>query len=205
MLDPRDQRLARLFVAIVLGRWDEVRALRAAAPPGEPDRAWREAVLQVHLFAGFPRQVEAYEVLSQVGGLGPLDADEHAAELDLPERGRALFADVYGKNATAVEERLVMHHPDFGAWILGHAYGRVLSRPGLSAARRELLAVGALAATGQARQLASHARGAIHCGAEPAEVMAVLDVTEDLIRPERVIAARHVMEKFSSSPKPTSS
>jgi alkylhydroperoxidase/carboxymuconolactone decarboxylase family protein YurZ len=201
VLDPQDQRLARLFVAIVLGRWDEVRALRADAPPGQPDRSWREAVRQVHLFAGFPRQVEAYEVLAQAGGLGPLDPDEHAAEPDLPARGRDLFADVYGQNAAAVEARLVEHDPDFGAWIIGHAYGRVLSRPGLSAARRELLAVGALAATGQARQLASHARGAVHCGATPEAVFGVLEATADLIRPERVTAARHVLEKFTKSPK----
>lgn len=197
MLLDEDRRLARLFVAIVLGDWDEVRAIRERAPPGEPDRSWREAVLQVHLFAGFPRQVEAYEVLAEVGGLGEEGPDEALGEPDLEDRGRELFAHIYGKNAKAVEDRLHAHHDDFGRWIVGHAYGRVLSRPGLAANRRELLAVGALAATGQTRQLASHARGAIHCGATPAEVLAVIDAAADLIRPERLEAAREVAAKFA--------
>lgn len=201
MLSPEDRRLTRLFVAIVLGRWDEVRRLRVEAPPGEPDRSWREAVLQVHLFAGFPRQVEAYEVLSQVGGLGTLEPDEHLAEPDLIERGQELFAQIYGKNAGAVEARLHAHHEDFGSWIVGHAYGRVLSRPGLAANRRELLAVGALAATGQVRQLASHARGAIHCGATSAEVRAVIDTVADMVRPEYLKSAREVAAKFSRTKK----
>lgn len=197
MLTPEDRRLARLFVAIVLGRWEDVQQMRAAAPPGEPDRAWREAVLQVHLFAGFPRQVEAYEVLREAGGLGTPDPDEALGEPDLEDRGRALFADIYGKNAEAVEARMHDHHDDFGRWIVGHAYGRVLSRPGLAANRRELLAVGALAATGQTRQLAGHARGAIHCGATPEEVAGVIEAVQDLLSPERAEAARAVVAKFS--------
>lgn len=197
MLCSEDRRLTRLFVAIVLGRWDEVRRLRTEAPEGEPDRSWREAVLQVHLFAGFPRQVEAYEVLAEVGGLGSLDEDERLGEPDRVQRGRELFAVIYGKNAQAVEDRLHQHHDDFGGWIVGHAYGRVLCRPGLAANRRELLAVGALAATGQVRQLASHARGAIHCGATPAEVLAAIDCVQDLLRPEYLEAARSVAAKFS--------
>lgn len=38
-LAERDARLVRLFAAAVLGRFDVVRALRAAAPSGEIGRA----------------------------------------------------------------------------------------------------------------------------------------------------------------------
>lgn len=196
-LSDEDRRLVRLFVAIVLGQWERVRSLRLAALAPEPNRAWREAVLQVHLFAGFPRQVEAYEVLAQVGGLGTIEAEEMPGHQDQPEAGRELFGHIYGKNSQMVQDRLHQHHGDFGGWIIGHAYGRVLSRSGLSAARRELLAVGALAATGQVRQLASHARGAIHCGATPEQVSEVLDAIEDLVAAEHLMAAREVASKFS--------
>ena len=57
-LTAKDTRLVRLSAGIALGAWDEVRTLRQEAPAGEPDRAWREIVLQSHLFAGFPRVVE---------------------------------------------------------------------------------------------------------------------------------------------------
>lgn len=200
-MSPRDRRLLRLFVACVIGDWDEVRRLRAAASDGEPDRAWRETVLQVHLFAGFPRQVEAYEVLREAGGLGALEPGEAEDAADDLTRGRGLFAQIYGRNAEAVETRLVDHHADFGRWIVGHAYGRVLTRPGLTAALRELLAVGALAATGQTRQLASHARGAIHCGATAADVQAALDAVEDLVPESLRAGAREVADRFSARPK----
>src|SRR5687767_6157714 len=75
-LSPADRRLVRLFTACVLGRFDVVRELRSSAVPPEPDRRWREAVLQVHVFAGFPRLVEAYGVLALEGGLGEEGPDE---------------------------------------------------------------------------------------------------------------------------------
>lgn len=197
MLDDKDRRLLRLFASIVLGEWSEVTRLRQAAPPGEPDRAWREAVVQTHVFAGFPRTVEAYGCLDQAGGLGALDADERLSEPEQPQRGRALFERIYGEHAPRVRAFLERGHPDFAAWIEGHAYGRVLTRPGLSPAKRELLAVVALAVLGQERQLASHARGAVRCGAEASDVLDALDVVGDLIAPERLERARAVLEHFA--------
>ena len=94
---------------------------------------------------------------------------------------------------------LARHHPDFARWILEHAYGRVLARPGLSADRRELLAVAALAALGQDRQLASHARGAVRCGASVAEVLAALECLRGLVPDERRLAARRVVERFAAT------
>jgi alkylhydroperoxidase/carboxymuconolactone decarboxylase family protein YurZ len=195
--DARDRRLVRLFVACVLGRWSDVRAERAGAAPGEPDRRWREAVLQVHVFAGFPRLVEAYEVLAESGGLGPVDADEFQDSGDPRARGRALFERIYADKADPVRLRLEQHHADYASWILEHAYGRVLARPGLAADRRELLAVAALAALGQDRQLASHARGAVRCGATAEDVRATLDAIAEFVEPERLERARTVVQTFA--------
>ncbi|MFT5050243.1 MAG: 4-carboxymuconolactone decarboxylase [Chlamydiales bacterium] len=196
-LTDKDLRLIRLSTAIVIGDWTEVERVRANAPDGEPDRAWREAVLQVHLFAGVPRQVEAFEVLQRAGGLGAVGADEHIDQASDPEHGMALFGRIYGSNAERIAERLRGFHPDFGDWVLGHAYGRVLSRPGLGADRRELLAVTALAATGQDRQLASHARGALACGATCEEVTDAIESTADLIDPLYLERARAVAARFA--------
>jgi len=191
----------RLVAAIVLGDWPEVTRLRQAAPDGEPNRAWREAVLQTHLFGGFPRLVEAYEVLERAGGLGDPDPEE-LEESASPTRamtqdGADLFDAIYTDQATSVRGRLESFHPDFATWIARHAYGRVLSRPGLSASVRELCAVGALLVTGQDRQLASHARGAVRLGAEPAQVTAVLELLGDLLTPEIADRGRAVLERFA--------
>jgi alkylhydroperoxidase/carboxymuconolactone decarboxylase family protein YurZ len=56
-------------------------------------------------------------------------------------------------------------HPDLHDFVLESAYGRVLSRPGLPPAERELLAVGSLAAMEQIPQMIAHARGARRFGA----------------------------------------
>ncbi|MCZ6596831.1 MAG: carboxymuconolactone decarboxylase family protein [Planctomycetota bacterium] len=191
-----DRRLARLSVAICLGDWELVRSLRGECGPGEPDRAWREAVLQVHLFAGFPRVVRALDVLAEAGGLGALEDGEADWEPDDFERGRALFERIYADGAERVRAGIDAQHPVFGRWIEGHAYGRVLSRPGLAADRRELLAVACLAALGQERQLASHVRGAVRCGAAADEPGGVLDAIADLLGDEALERSRRVVERF---------
>jgi len=195
-LAPKDRRLLRLSTAIVLGQWAEVRALRRAAPPGEPDRAWRECALQTHLFAGFPRLVQAFGVLEEEGGLGRPEPEELEGPAPAPERGDRLFGRIYGEDAARVSGMLAGHHGDFAAWIREHAYARVLARPGLGADRRELLACAALAALGQERQLASHARGAVRCGARPEELTAALDAVAELVEPARLEEARRIVGRF---------
>lgn len=201
-LSNSDCRLLRLFVACALGDWEEVRRARREAGPGEPDRRWREAWLQVHLFAGIPRQVEAAQVLLQEGGLGDPDPDEveGAPTTDGEARGVALFERIYEDDAEAVRSMLARAHPEFERWVLEHAYGRVLTRPGLSPDRRELLAVVALAALGQERQLASHARGALRCGATAEELEAALELIEDQVEPKhpgRIAEARRMLARLT--------
>lgn len=195
-LDAKLTRLLRLSTAIVLGDWEEVRDVRRAAPAGEPDLEWREAVLQTHLFAGFPRLVQAFGVLAEEGGLGSEEEIEgQRAEVQDP-RGRELFALIYGSDEERVRTQLSGFHGDFGDWILEHAYGRVLSRPGLAADRRELLASCALAALGQDRQLASHARGSLRCGASFEHLAEAFEVVRDQIGPEAADRAQRIAERF---------
>lgn len=191
-----ERRLVRLSAAIVLGRWGELRALRLAAPPGEPDRGWREVLLQAHLFAGFPRVVEAASVLDEAGGLGtPATEELHEARDD--EGGRALFDAIYAQQAPAVRALLERGHPLLARWIAEHAYARVLARAGLAADRRELCAVAALAVQGQERQLAAHARGAVRLGATPQEVRETLEAVADLVAPAALARAREVCAHFT--------
>jgi len=197
--EAKHARLARLFTAIVIGAWDEVRKLRAEAAYGEPDRAWREALLQAHVFAGFPRVVEALGVLEECGGVGEAGADERLDEDEQPERGRALFERIYGDHADRVRAFLRRGHADFARWIESHAYGRILSRPGLEAAERERLAICALAALGQERQLASHVRGALRCGATAEQALASLEAVRDLIGDDRCDAALRIARRFGAA------
>jgi 4-carboxymuconolactone decarboxylase len=56
-------------------------------------------------------------------------------------------------------------HGELHDFVLDTAYGRILSRPGLSPRMRELIAVGVLALTDQVPQMIAHGRGARKFGA----------------------------------------
>lgn len=185
--------LVRLTAAIVQ---HDVAALRDFAGrfgriAHAPD--FHEVVLQCHLFCGFPRTLAALDVLKDAGMvLKDPGFDEPDEDV-----GKVLFEAIYGEGADSVREHLTGLSPTFAEWIAQHAYGRVLARPGLIPAERECLAVVALAATGHDRQLASHVRGAVRCGANRADVMGVIDLLDGLIPTERATRAREVAERFA--------
>lgn len=181
---------------MVLGDWKSVEEIRRSAPDESIDRSWREAVLQTHLFAGFPRLVAAYGVLESAGGLGVPEKEELENQGD-PAGGRELFERIYQSHAAAVRGTLASYHSSFAEWIAEHAYGRVLSRRGLSAGARELLAVACLIVLDQPRQLMSHARGALHCGATAEELERILEDVQDLVPTEIGERARRIMERLS--------
>lgn len=174
-LAPRERLLVYLAVAVWRAEWPAVGAVAAAADAhGVPRADLEETLLQTVLFCGFPRVVTAFEHLAAAwpaaapprGGALPI-ADQRAA-------GRALFAAIYGRNDAAVRAMLASFHQEFHDFVLEAAYGRVLSRPGLTPHVRELLAVGLLAAMDQQRQFVAHARGALQFGSSRAELREVL-------------------------------
>ncbi|MEZ5980529.1 MAG: hypothetical protein R3F34_20280 [Planctomycetota bacterium] len=89
--------LVRLTVAVCRNDWDGLTALGETAVT---DRRWREALLQVHLFAGFPAVVEAFTRLGRVDAVGEVVPQEAALEPDRHERGRGLFERIYGAHGT---------------------------------------------------------------------------------------------------------
>ncbi len=192
---PLPRSLVELTVLAVLGRFEALRAWRRGLTE-QPGVAHREALLQVHLFAGFPRLVEAFGVLEECGGLGPAGPGERLGWAPDRVRGREFFERIYAAQSAAVAGALERFHPELAEWILGHAYGRVLTRPGLAEKQRELLAVAALIATDQERQLASHVRGAARLGAGRAEFEALLGWLGELLDAEQVERARRVVERF---------
>jgi 4-carboxymuconolactone decarboxylase len=197
-LDARRARLVTLFAAVVTHDRATLEAVRRAAPVGEPDAAWREVVLMAHLFCGFPRTLAAFEVLERVGGVGaPSEQELSAADSVVDAEGAALFDRIYGSSADTVRDALRGFHPDLARWIAEHAYARVLARPALEPATRELCAVAALAITGHDRQLASHARGAIRCGATAVDVQATLDLALPWIPEPLRARAREVAAQFA--------
>lgn len=167
--------LARVCVATALGREPSVRAsIRAALKGGVAAGDVREAVLQTHLFAGFPRAINAlWELAEQAGPAGKRAPDGRG--------GEALCRRVYGRDYGAVIANMRRLSGELADWIVAYGYGTVLSRPGLDARTRELLVVPTLAALRTWRQLAGHLRGALAVGAGRREVREVMRAVADLV------------------------
>ncbi|MCR9245691.1 MAG: carboxymuconolactone decarboxylase family protein [bacterium] len=185
-----DERLLVLgLAAIWRADWPRLREVaRLGQDRDLPRAAFEEMLLQSVLFCGFPRAVTAFE---QFGEAWPAPSPPRGGALPAGEQrqaGDALFDAIYGKNSTSVRGMLTGFHADFEAFVLEVAYGRILARPGLDGRRRELLAIGALAASDQKRQFAGHARGALHLGATRNELREVLE-TVFADRPDDAIVA----------------
>ncbi|MFN0207723.1 MAG: carboxymuconolactone decarboxylase family protein [Planctomycetota bacterium] len=148
------------------------RALSRALRAGLPKAKAREAMRMVHLFGGFPRTLNALEALAAASAGSKVNITDRSNTTDTIDQkaGAALFTKIYGSSAGAVKTFLFNLDPCVATWIHEHAYGRVLTRRGLAAHERELLAVAALISTGQDKQLVSHLRGAVRCGATDAQI-----------------------------------
>src|SRR6185436_21056737 len=107
-------------------------------------RSRREAALQVAAYGGFPRTIEGLALLAERAPSAGPAATERTAD-DRRRAGRDVWDKVYAEQADEVLAWLGTLAPELPGWVLDDAYGRVLSRPGLSLAERELLGVAALA------------------------------------------------------------
>lgn len=160
-----------MSVAAAKGREGALRReIRAALAAGEtPDRL-DEALLQLVLFAGYARSINAFRVLQDLAPHRP-SGDRVR---DVRRRGQALCRRIYGPLYGRMIARMRSYHPALAEGILVESYGRILSRGGLSTRERELIAVSVLAAFDVPLQLRSHVEGARRVGARPSEIRAVL-------------------------------
>ena len=77
---------------------------------------------------------------------------------------------MYGGQYEKLRANIAALHPDMERWMVREGYGKVLGRPGLDLATRELCIVALLAPQDAGPQLYSHLRGALNAGADEALV-----------------------------------
>jgi 4-carboxymuconolactone decarboxylase len=172
--------LVRVSAALATRDAVAVRAALVTAAERADATAVEEVILQSHLFVGFPDALNALAVWREVSGtVAPEEQGDDPAVWTL--RGEAVCAHVYGANYGKLRENVRALHPDFEAWMVEGGYGRVIGRPGLDLATRELCIAALLAVWGAPRQLHSHLRGALNAGASAVEVDAAVDVSCSLV------------------------
>ena len=209
-------RLVRTAALLAVGDDAAVRAALVAAATARLDPVWvEEMILQSYLFAGFPRALNAMREWRRASGR-PAPAHDVDATLAAADgwtaRGETTCATVYGPFYAKLRPNIAALHPALDAWMIVEGYGKVLARPALPLAVRELCVVAVCAASRQERQLHSHLHGALNAGASAAQVTAALDAVTDLVPPaDRAHSARlwaHVQATRAAqtaSPRPPNS
>ncbi len=175
---------ALLRVAASLGTRDAA-AIRTAMEGalGSDAAAVEEVLLQSHLFVGFPDALNALGLWREVSG--------HPASPSLGEdprgwdaRGEQVCAAVYGSNYEKLRANVRVLHPDLDGWMVTGGYGRVIGRPSLDLATRELCIAALLAVWNVPRQLHSHLRGSLNAGAPVAAVDEAVEIACEFVGAE---------------------
>lgn len=192
-LDEETRALVRLAAVVTAAGEPEVRDALERAVRSVRGEWVEELLLQSYLFAGFPRALNAMREWRRASGRPAPEADEAddaAAGPAWQARGERTCAVVYGPFYEKLRHNIRHLHPALDAWMISDGYGKVLGRPGLDLARRELCIVAACVAAAQDRQLHSHLHGARHVGASAMAVGETLDALEGLVDEEVLKGAR---------------
>ena len=192
-LEVRDQLLAILAGTTATGDLSEVRKAWQALPE-EIHEAGLEVVLQTHLFAGYPRTINALGVIRQEGC--SLNASSDAPAEQWRSDGESLCAEIYAGSYELLRKRVASLHVDLDRWMLEVGYGRVLSRPGASPRQRELAVLAVLGGQNVAPQLMSHLRGALHVGATVDECAVVIELLGPIWGSDAKEQAARVFDAF---------
>ena len=163
---PADHRaLVGLSAALGLGVQEGVARRLAEASARAPATAVEEAILQSYLFVGFPGALNALRAWRKLRPEVAPRAEGSDPAL-WASRGEKVCREVYGAAYEGLRANVASMHPDVDLWMLMEGYGKVIGRPGLGLAVRELCIVAILAVQHAPTQLHSHLRGALQAGAE---------------------------------------
>jgi len=190
-MDESLRALVALSAVLAAGGRERLEVAMREAERTTAAGAVEEALLQSHLFLGYPAALNGFGLWREVSGLpapAPL-ADDRAT---WPERGAEVCAKVYGGQYARLRENVAGLHPEMERWMLEEGYGKVLGRPGLSLATRELCIAAMLVALDARPQLYAHLRGALNVGAGPEVVEEALTLACEVVPEHRATAARAV-------------
>jgi 4-carboxymuconolactone decarboxylase len=193
----------RFASAVAIGREGLVAERSRAAAAADVPSVWvDELLLQSMLMAGWPRTLVAAATWRRESGARAPAADRSAGESlsEWQRRGEVTCARVYGANYRRLRENVHALHPALDGWMVTDGYGKVLSRPALDLARRELCVIAQTAVLGTERQLHSHLRGALHAGATAEAVEEALALVAPDLPPELRDLAQETWRRVRQRP-----
>lgn len=196
---PREAALLAIAAAMTAdGHHDETANALSWVLREHPDAEQvREAIVQTHLFCGWPRTLNALDAMRKGAEKAGVDISklrtaplEHELDRETAlKRGDALWQNIYGANAARVADNAHALSPDLALWSRQHGYGAVMARPGLDALTREFCTVAALIIMDVPPQLKGHVQGALNLGATKEQMWELLAVVRKLFEADRLLNA----------------
>lgn len=199
--DPRarEQAVSLGLLSAALVRQDDTLAtalIEEVRNAGVSRHTVREIILQSYLHDGYATALEGVTLLQRVWPEAPGKPLENYSDwANWRTRGEVLFRTIYGSVADKVKQTVGEGSPDLAEWMVVEGYGKVLSRPGVDRATRELATVAVLIMKRRPRQLYSHLRGALRVSVTIEEIGTLIqlirtrfnardeaDLAEDLLR-----------------------
>jgi 4-carboxymuconolactone decarboxylase len=198
-LDAPTIALVRLAAAIAAADEPTLRATFLAAVAAKVPPIWTdELIIQSYLFSGFPRALNAAREWRRIVPVASTSSEDPADPARAEEwlvRGEATCAAVYGSMYEKLRQNVYELHPALDAIMVMDGYGKVLGRPGLDLARRELCIIAACAATFQDRQLHSHLHGALNVGVAPSVLAETIEALAPALDPDRTRSVRLLLAR----------
>jgi alkylhydroperoxidase/carboxymuconolactone decarboxylase family protein YurZ len=137
-----------------------------------------EAILQIHLFAGYPASIEGLNALYSI--YGPIDKSREEFNLEIFEqRGTLLCKEIYTTVFDKMMSRMTIISPDLARWMILDGYGKTLSRPCLDIQYRELINLVILALGQWRHQFISHLRGSLNIGISMEEILDSMSILQE--------------------------
>jgi 4-carboxymuconolactone decarboxylase len=169
-LDDKTRGLVTLVVLTTNQNLPQIKAhTDAALNVGVSPIQIREALYQAAAFVGFPKVINALELVDEVlasrGIVLPLEPKATVADHERFEKGRAIQQLIYGGRMRENLKDLPGSLPDDVSRLVTESFGDFYTREGLDIKTRELMIFSALATLGGTeRQMASHAVGNLKVG-----------------------------------------
>ncbi|HAL57528.1 MAG TPA: hypothetical protein DCP63_13930 [Bacteroidetes bacterium] len=176
-LNRRERYSVSMASFIALGNKEEAYRLMRHGIVREhlPRRMFSELFLHLSLFVGYPAMLDGLEELSRIHPKPAAAVGRLARRPNAKREGLTLLERIYGKQTERLLDHLHSLHPELVGMIVNDAYGRILSRSGLTLKERELISTAVLLIQGFRPQLYSHLRGALRVGAHPDALRATIE------------------------------
>ncbi|MBS1517701.1 MAG: carboxymuconolactone decarboxylase family protein [Bacteroidetes bacterium] len=138
----------------------------------DPDKIY-EAILQSHLFCGFPAAIESLKLFSNLFPEYTPRVYRHNISL-LRILGNHNCKLIYKNNFKKLISNINELSPDLKEWMITDGYGKVMGRKGLNLLEREFINISVLCTRFYENQLHSHLKGCLNLGGNLSDIKSVL-------------------------------